>query len=307
MVSSAKKEINDEKSAYQKPSLKRLLIVANPGLDQQSLFSQAASLKQQYGCKAYLLAFSTIESDGSKPLGEANTIEQELKLLSLGFFTEGDQLQVSVIEVEKKSQAIAEQVIKFSKENDIDLVVKTSHPSGNVFHQSTDWELIRNLNCNLLLLSEKKWKNKQTILAAIDVENQNALQQNLNHKVLGWTKIIAQSRDDEVHVLSCIELNRALVELDMVETFSVERKKELPLKTQIKALADDEGLLNIKPWISAGEPSRKIPSIASAINAELVVIGSVGRKGLQGMMLGNTAEKVLKTIRTDTLIIRPDY
>ena len=41
-------------------------------------------------------------------------------------------------------------------------------------------------------------------------------------------------------------------------------------------------------------------------DSTIVVIGSVGRKGLIGQLIGNTAEKVLKLLKTDVLILSPD-
>ena len=40
--------------------------------------------------------------------------------------------------------------------------------------------------------------------------------------------------------------------------------------------------------------------------AELIVIGTVGRSGIKGMRLGNTAEKVLDTCACSILTVKPD-
>jgi universal stress protein E len=57
--------------------------------------------------------------------------------------------------------------------------------------------------------------------------------------------------------------------------------------------------------IKAGNPNTVIPSIASKIKAELVVIGSVGRRGLKAKLMGNTAESILALLKTDVLVMQP--
>jgi hypothetical protein len=40
--------------------------------------------------------------------------------------------------------------------------------------------------------------------------------------------------------------------------------------------------------------------------ADLIVIGTVGRSGIKGLLLGNTAEKVLDTCDCSMLTVKPD-
>lgn len=40
--------------------------------------------------------------------------------------------------------------------------------------------------------------------------------------------------------------------------------------------------------------------------ADLIVIGTVGRSGIQGLLLGNTAEKVLDTCDCSIFTVKPD-
>jgi len=47
-----------------------------------------------------------------------------------------------------------------------------------------------------------------------------------------------------------------------------------------------------------------ISSEAAKERAQLLVMGTVGRRGVQARLLGNTAEKVLRYIRTDVLAMK---
>ena len=39
---------------------------------------------------------------------------------------------------------------------------------------------------------------------------------------------------------------------------------------------------------------------------DLVVMGSVGRSGLSGMLIGNTAERILRKLPCSVLVVKPD-
>ena len=57
--------------------------------------------------------------------------------------------------------------------------------------------------------------------------------------------------------------------------------------------------------IESGETEKVIPSAAARLQAQLVVMGTVGRHGVNARLIGNTAERVLMRLRTDVLAIKP--
>lgn len=46
--------------------------------------------------------------------------------------------------------------------------------------------------------------------------------------------------------------------------------------------------------------------MAKTLDAELVIIGTVGRVGLSAALIGNTAEHVIDELNCDVLAIKPD-
>ncbi len=48
---------------------------------------------------------------------------------------------------------------------------------------------------------------------------------------------------------------------------------------------------------------RLLSKPAKNINADIVVIGSVGRSGISGALIGNTAEKILDEVTADVLVV----
>jgi nucleotide-binding universal stress UspA family protein len=54
-----------------------------------------------------------------------------------------------------------------------------------------------------------------------------------------------------------------------------------------------------------GEPESVIPEFAATHGVDLVVMGTVGRTGIAGFLMGNTAEKVLGSLRGSVLAVKP--
>ncbi len=54
-----------------------------------------------------------------------------------------------------------------------------------------------------------------------------------------------------------------------------------------------------------GTASKAITSFSEAVEADLIVIGTVGRTGIPGLIIGNTAENVLQTTSASVLAVKP--
>jgi nucleotide-binding universal stress UspA family protein len=55
-----------------------------------------------------------------------------------------------------------------------------------------------------------------------------------------------------------------------------------------------------------GEGGKLIPFMAKDEEIDLIVMGTVGRIGLSGMLIGNTAERILNNVNCSVLAVKPD-
>jgi len=78
---------------------------------------------------------------------------------------------------------------------------------------------------------------------------------------------------------------------------------------KLEKLVSDMGK-NLHPHIhveeSAMRPADAIVGTAANIKADLIVIGSHGRTGLMHILLGSTAERVVREAVCDVLVIKPE-
>jgi hypothetical protein len=55
--------------------------------------------------------------------------------------------------------------------------------------------------------------------------------------------------------------------------------------------------------VRQGSACDVIPAFANKIKADLVIVGNVARRGLSGLIVGNTSEKILTNIKSDVLVL----
>ena len=68
---------------------------------------------------------------------------------------------------------------------------------------------------------------------------------------------------------------------------------------------DDEEGLDIQIHLREGLPHEEILKAAEEIKADLIIMGSHGRQGLERAIFGSVAEKVVRTADTPLMLIKP--
>jgi nucleotide-binding universal stress UspA family protein len=53
------------------------------------------------------------------------------------------------------------------------------------------------------------------------------------------------------------------------------------------------------------EASSAIHQLSESLNADLIVMGALGRNGIPGLFIGNTAEEVLQNTRVSIMAVKP--
>lgn len=204
-----------------------------------------------------------------------------------------------------ESSDVTSAILHHTQKHSSALVVKMGHRSERAFYTPTDWQLIRQLTTPLLLLSQQKWKSKPVVLATVDTQSNNTIQQQMNNKVLNSAQQWASLANSELHCAYVLNIAEPLKELSILEPEELLAKKGSEALEQTNTLCEKAGINVTQVHIRAGSPAKSIPSIANNIKADVVVMGSVGRKGIKSILLGNTAEKTIKNLRTDLLVVKP--
>lgn len=70
-------------------------------------------------------------------------------------------------------------------------------------------------------------------------------------------------------------------------------------------LGVDRVAVYVMTGVPAGEPGRLIVDLATAVDADLIVIGTHGRKGLMRAVLGSVASHIVRDATTSVYVVRP--
>lgn len=133
---------------------------------------------------------------------------------------------------------------------------------------------------------------------------------------LEWAAAIASLADGEVHIVHVSEpvvspQVEALVGIGRLAAVEVERLRAEALayaRVKMGELTGEIafGTAAVSIHFLEGHPDFEIVKQAEELNADLVCMGSLGRDWIQGMVIGNTAERVLRSLPASVLAVKPD-
>ncbi len=190
------------------------------------------------------------------------------------------------------------------------LVIKPAEGLKAPMFGSHDMHLIRKCPCPVWILKNGRAKAKKRILAAVDPVGEENFELSLD--VLGLAAMLARKRKRELHVVHAwhfaheaalrrrgVVAERTLhaMKRDM-EASHRERLRKLLESSDAKPLVDGVHLIE-------GLPAAVIPSTAERVGFDFVVMGTVARTGISGLLIGNTAERVLHRMGCSVLTVKP--
>lgn len=197
-------------------------------------------------------------------------------------------------------------VIRHCSRTAYSMVVKKGHRSETLAHASSDWLLLRECPAPLLILAENKWRRTSPVMAAVDLSTSVATKKRLNDKVLSHARLLADAMGEQLEIICAVEVPTLLQELDLVDPATYAREAKAEMAPALRKLAAKHGIPEDAFRIKRGPVEKVIASQAAEKRAQIVVMGTVGRKGVKARLIGNTAEKVLATLKTDVLALKPD-
>jgi len=204
-------------------------------------------------------------------------------------------------------EAIINQVI----EHNYDLVIKGTHQHDkfkSVVFTPTDWHILRKCPCPVLLVKDHEWPQQGKILAALNVGSDEAEHLSLNNTLTTQAKNIAKIINADVHLVNSypgtpVNIAIEIPEFDASEYNNAMQKHHQEAMNQ-HAASFDIPLKNT--YVEEGLPESVIEHVALKVDAELVILGTVGRTGISAALIGNTAEHVIDQLNCDVLALKPD-
>lgn len=171
---------------------------------------------------------------------------------------------------------------------------------------STDWNLIRFCPYPLLLVSNREVVHGKPIIAAVDVCNLDENHGELNHIVMEQSLRVAEVLESEVHCVNAWYVNAAVMAAGSADAapYQIAHAQKIDHMKESCALGEKYNIPGDRILVEEGNAEFIINNIAREIDAGLVVIGTVARRGISGLFVGNTAEAVLESSTTDVMVVK---
>lgn len=292
--------------------MRRLLVIADPYRTEQRVLKRAVDLAASTGASLYVVGFvyqhiknvptQLRKSDVDLLKETLVTKHREHIEKKLGKLTTDRNVDTTV-EVYWEKRA-ADWIVRKTREQQFELVIKSTHRNGSLVHTSPDWQLLRGCRAPVLLVPNRQWKKGKHVMAAVDLGTKIKSKFALNYDIVEKAADMATALGCELHVGYVVPFSVILRDLDIVD--------ESRLLSDGQCRADEfrnslreRGIEIDGIHVAPGAPEKALINMAARNRIGLVVLGCIGRKKLAGRVIGNTAEQILGLLKADALAIKP--
>lgn len=261
-----------------------ILAVIDPTRTEQWALQKAISLaknRENSRVFAFLCAHSEAECDDP---GELRSVEVRRHTLWLtGILADLAEDGVDIVPVVEWSANWREAIAGAVVDAGVNLVVKRASGRPKSL-ASSDRELIRTLQSALLLVKHDPSREMKKVLVAVDFNATDDGHVALNNAIMALGRRIRGSNMEiDLHAVSAYpDSDKFVHPPDVAKNLDIDRSKA---------------------HVRQGSAAEVIPGMANEIGADLVIVGNVGRRGLAGITVGNTSEKILTDIYADVLVL----
>ena len=261
-----------------------ILAVIDPTRNEQWALRKAVSIaknRENSRVFAFVCTYSEAECDD---IAELRLVEIERHTVWLtGLLAAFAEDGVDIVPVVEWNANWREAIATAATDVEASLVVKRASGRPKSL-ASSDRELIRTLQSALLLVKHDPAREMRKVLVAVDFNATDDGHVALNDAIVALGRRIRGSSE--------------VIELHAVSAYPQSDKFVHPPDVA-KRLEIDRSNAHVRH----GSAADVIPDMANKIDADLVIVGSVGRRGLAGITVGNTSEKILTDIHADVLVL----
>jgi universal stress protein E len=263
-------------------ALNKIMVVIDPTQEDQPAFTRALESAVMTGARLHI--YACMEERKSAEATEAEVQRLQVRLGELQSRAAADGVEAATeieTSAEWRKRAVtaaarcsASMIFKtYVEHNDLQREIRTTY----------DWTLLRLAPCPVLLIKNvRDWKHRR-ILAAVNSQSTDEAHIKLNNQIISFAQQLTDAYGSDAHIVTAYQ-----------------DRNHVPEAT---ALARFCGVSNDYVHIGEGKPADVIRDTANEIEADLILIGTVGRSGIKGTIVGNTSERLLDHTQSDLLVL----
>lgn len=208
------------------------------------------------------------------------------------------------------------EVIREAQRGRYDLLMTSEPVSGEAEAQnlgSTNLHLLRKCPTPVWVLGRGRKRKLDRVLAAIDPGDGQNPRSGLSRRILTLAAAEAQRAGAELHVLHAwtlygetqLRFGLARVPEAKIQPLLEEAEERSRLWLEEVVREHVPSTVSCRTHLVQGEAKDVIPELARRRRIDLIVMGTLGRAGVPGLLIGNTAENVLGRIQCSVLAVKP--
>ncbi|MBU3071479.1 universal stress protein [Aestuariicella sp. G3-2] len=178
-----------------------------------------------------------------------------------------------------------EAVLQGAKRTEADLILMPDYSSKESRNRFSDakWQVLRHATCPVLICRPGADSQRKVVLAAVKMQDSSPQYTELCDKVIARGKWMAERYGADFQVVNAYSDS-----LNYPDRGNMVRKL---------------GIDSDKIHVRQGPPDEVVAEVAQEVNADIIVVGTLRRRGVMLAMRGNTSEQVMGRVKQDIMTL----
>jgi universal stress protein E len=289
-----------------------LAAVADPMARTQPVLERAAELAELFAARIVILHAAFDSALSGRPFFDSRRLAKSrgwhvddrmraLEARAAQLQRRGLQVDVSVTWEEPAHVAIVQATLR----EQADLVIAGRHDRQRqpAPLRLTDWELMRVCPRPLLLTrTQAPGRRSGAVLAALDPTHANDKPATLDVSIAQYAAAFAQALQLDCHAAHFV---RSAAH-PLGESLAGRRRMGQRIAMRMKRTLKRVGAAKAAVHVLQGDVAAEMPALTRKLAVRMLVMGIISRRGLKRLVIGDTAESIIRATTCDVLLIKPE-
>ncbi len=264
----------------------KLFVVVDPSDTVQIALERALIMGKKHQVPPELYVFVGVDGEGTDLRATNDNLFRSQEwfdsVIRKPITAAGMQCTIEVSWSQEWQKAIVQSAKRFGAER----IYLPVHPRTNVSRftfSEAKWGILKTAPCPVVLIQPGAQPERRKVLAAVNFQAIKDEQKALNQSILYWARTVADIYKAELHVVNAYRDS-----MNYPDRGNLANKSQLP---------------GDRIHVDEGYTSDVVGDVAKRINADLVVMGTLGQNGLIATRRGNTAERVIAALTQDVMVV----
>lgn len=178
-----------------------------------------------------------------------------------------------------------EAVLQGAKKTEADLILMPDYSAKESRNRFADskWQVLRHASCPVLICRPGANTQRSVVLAAVKMQDTSPQYVELCDKIVARGKWMAERYGADFQVVNAY-----------ADSLSYPDRGNMVRKL---------GISSDKIHVRQGSPDEVVAEVAQEISADIIVVGTLRRRGVMLAMRGNTSEQVMSRVKQDIMTL----